>query len=532
MSSASDPARAAILEGATCLGVEFGSTRIKACLVGPDHRPIATGSHAWEGELVAGNWTYSLSEVWSGLQDAVADLFTQVERRYDVRPRGVRALGVSAMMHGYLALDGECVPLVPFRSWRNTTTARAAAELTERLGHNIPLRWSIAHLYQALLDGEPHVSRIESLTTLAGFVHRGLSGEHVLGVGDASGMFPIDPATGGYDARMLEVADGLLADHGWTRHLLEVLPAVLPAGREAGRLTAEGAALLDPSGSLQPGIPLCPPEGDAGTGMVATHSISPRTGNVSVGTSVFAMVVLDEPMTEVHPEIDVVTTPAGAPVAMVHCNNGAHELSEWTSLFHRFAVLAGSDADLDTVFGLLLREALDGEPDAGGVVAYNFLTGEPVAGGLVAGRPIVIRTPDSTLSLANLARALIFGIFGALTLGMQVLWQAGAKLDVLYAHGGLFRTEAVAQRLLAAALETPVAVGRSASEGGAWGVAVLAAFLCSETSDLERFLSDEVFADDASDPVAPDAEDVRGYQEFMKRYTSGIALQQVAVDVV
>lgn len=529
---ASEYERRAIAGGTTCLGVEFGSTRIKACLVGPDHHPIATGSYAWENEFRHGTWTYDSNEVWSGLQGAVSDLLTQVEKRYGERPTTFRALGVSAMMHGYLAFDADGSLLVPFRSWRNTSTGRAATELSDRLGQNIPLRWSIAHLYQAALDDEPHVPQVDYLTTLAGYVHWRLTGRKVLGVGDAAGMFPVDPATGSYDANMLASTDELLAGHGLRRGLADILPSVLLAGQEAGRLTPRGAALLDPSGMLRSDIPMCPPEGDAGTGMVATHSIAPRTGNVSVGTSVFAMVVLDEPLEQMYPEIDVVATPVGTSVAMVHCNNGASELDAWASVFQRFAKVLGRDVDADAIFEVLLREALDGELDGGGVLAYNYVSGEPIAGDLAGGRPIVVRSPDSHLTLANFARSLVFGVFGTLTIGMRVLAGAGVDLDMLFAHGGLFRTEGVAQRILAAAVNAPVAVGRSASEGGAWGIAVLAAYLGSPESDLEQFLSLEVFVDEEFTVISPDPDDVHGYSSFLEHYIAGIALQRVALDVL
>lgn len=524
--------RRAIVGGSTSLGIEFGSTRIKACLIDEDHQPIASGSHAWENDFVDGTWTYALEDAWAGLQAAFADLVAQVEDRFGVRPTTFGALGVSAMMHGYLAFDATGSLLVPFRTWRNTSTGRAATELTDRLGQNIPLRWSVAHLYQAVLDHEPHVPDVHFVTTLAGYIHWRLTGRRVLGVGDASGMFPIDPDTRGYDAEKLAMADELLASHGFTQPLVDLLPAVLVAGEQAGRLTAEGAALLDPTGALRPGIPLCPPEGDAGTGMVATHSIAPRTGNVSVGTSVFAMVVLEKPLERVHAEIDVVTTPVGAPVAMVHCNNGANELDAWVAVFRRFAGALGNDGDADAIFGLLLREALSGDRDAGGIVAYNHLSGEPIAG-LAAGRPLVVRTPDSHLTLANLARSLVFSVFGTLSLGMQVLAAEGVGLDALFAHGGLFRTEGVAQRLLAAAVETPVAVGRSAAEGGAWGIAVLAAYLdVAGEQDLECFLATRVFASAPLEVVDPDPDEVRGYAAFLDRYRAGIAVERVATDVL
>jgi sugar (pentulose or hexulose) kinase len=529
--------REAIEQGRTALGIEFGSTRIKACLVGPDNAPIASGSHDWENQLVDGVWTYSLDAVWAGLQESVAALLTDVERQYGVRPTTVGAIGVSAMMHGYLAFDDADELLVPFRTWRNTTTERASTELSALFGHNIPLRWSVAHLYQAILDAEPHVPQVRHLTTLAGYVHWRLTGQQVLGVGDASGMFPIDPATKDYDQRMLAQFDELVADRGPGQGVADLLPRVLPAGADAGALTDEGAALLDPTGTLRPGIPLCPPEGDAGTGMVATNSVAPRTGNVSAGTSIFAMVVLEKALERVHPELDLVTTPAGDLVAMVHCNNGASELGAWAEMFGQFAVALGQPADPDAVFGALLRSALEGDADGGGLLAYNYLSGEPITG-LEAGRPLFTRTPDSRLTLANFVRTQIYSAFGTLSLGMRVLAEEQVGLDAMFAHGGMFRTEGVAQRLLAAALGAPVAVGRTAGEGGAWGIAVLAAYRASARGaaapeqDLGAYLGAEAFADADIDVVEPDADDVAGFSAFLERYSAGLAIERAAVETL
>jgi sugar (pentulose or hexulose) kinase len=512
------------------LGIELGSTRIKACLISTDGAVLATGGHDWENQFVDRVWTYPVEAVWSGLQECVASLCADTERQHGVRPTTFGALGVSAMMHGYLALDGDGELLVPFRTWRNTTTERAATELTELFGVNIPLRWSVAHLYQAILDDEPHVAAVRSVTTLAGYVHRRLTGRHVLGVGDASGMFPIHPATRDYDSRMLAQYDTLVAERGFDRSLVDLLPAVLGAGQDAGQLTEEGAVLLDPSGALQAGIPLCPPEGDAGTGMVATNAVAPRTGNVSVGTSIFAMVVLERPLEQVHHEIDLVTTPVGDPVAMVHCNNGASELGAWAEVFGRFAAALGQPAEPDAVFGALLREALDGDADGGGLLAYNYLSGEPITG-LAEGRPLVVRTPGSRLTLGNFMRAQVYGAFGTLSLGMRVLEAEGVQVDTLFAHGGLFRTAGVAQRLLAAAVRAPVAVSRTASEGGPWGMAVLAAYLgAAGEQDLGTYLSRQVFADAAPDVVEPDAADLQGYAAFLERYVDGLAIERAAVE--
>ena len=524
-------AREAIEAGRTSLGIEFGSTRIKACLIGDDpSQVLAVGGHAWENRFEDRLWTYPLDAVWTGVQEAVAELRDDAERRHGVRPATVGAIGVSAMMHGYLAFDAAGDLLTPFRTWRNTNTGPAAAALSSELGVNIPLRWSIAHLYQAVLDGEPHVPSIDFVTTLAGYVHWRLTGERVLGVGDASGMFPI--ADGAYDPELVARVDRLAGDALPGASLVDLLPAILPAGRIAGRLTPEGALLLDPTGGLPAGIPLCPPEGDAGTGMVATDSVAPRTGNVSAGTSIFAMVVLERPLVEVHDELDVVATPAGDPVAMVHCNNGASELAAWAGMFARFAEAAGTPMDDDAVFEVLLREALVADADAGGVVAYNHLAGEPIVG-LVEGRPLVMRTPDSRLTLANAIRAQLFGVFGMLAIGMQVLQAEDVAIDRMFAHGGIFRTAGVAQRFLAGAIDAPVAVADGASEGGAWGIAVLAAFLAEpDGTDLAVYLRERVFRDLAVDVAYPTPADVAGFAAYLERYRAGLAVERAAVGAI
>jgi len=507
------------------LGVEFGSTRIKACLADADSPAtvLATGSYEWENSLLDGVWTYDLDEVWTGLRAAYADLVADLGEA----PTELAGIGISAMMHGYLAFDVTGKLLVPFRTWRNTSTGEAAAELSGLFGFNIPLRWSIAHLHQAVRDAEPHVPQIASLTTLAGYVHRQLTGRHVLGVGDASGMFPIDAAGTDYDADFLARYDRLVQG-SLPAPVRDLLPEVLPAGADAGTLTAEGAALLDPSGALRPGIPLCPPEGDAGTGMVATNAVAPRTGNVSAGTSVFAMVVLERPLSHPHPELDVVTTPVGDPVAMVHCNNGASELAAWAGMFSRFAEAAGTPLDADAVYDVLFREALDGATDAGGVLAYNHLAGEPIAG-TTEGRPLFVRTPESRLNLANAMRAQLYGVFGTLALGMRVLADEGVGLDRMSAHGGMFRTAGVAQRFLAAALDASVSVEESASEGGAWGVAVLAAYAASGAPDLAGYLASTVFTSGGSRTVAPAPDDVAGFRAYLDRYEAGLAVERAAV---
>ena len=455
MSDVTAETRAAITEGRTALGIELGSTRIKAVLIGPDHAPLAVGSHDWENQFVDRLWTYSLEAVWSGIQQCYAGLAQEARQRYDVELTSVGSLGVSAMMHGYLAVDSEGELLTPFRTWRNTNTGAAAEQLSTLFGYNIPHRWSVAHLFQAVLNKEDHVASIDYLTTLAGYVHWRLTGEKVLGVGDASGMFPIDIATGDYDATMLAQFDQLAAETGVELRLADLLPTIRSAGEPAGELTDEGAKLLDPTGRLQPGIVMCPPEGDAGTGMVATNSVAPRTGNVSAGTSIFAMVVLEHELSRVHRELDLVTTPAGDLVAMVHCNNGASELNAWVGLFAEFASALGVDADISTVFETLFTSALRGAPDGGGLMAYNYLSGEPITE-LDEGRPLFLRSPDSAFKLADFMRVQLFAALATLRIGMDVLQKdEGVRLDRMFAHGGLFKTKGVAQGFLAAAIDTP-----------------------------------------------------------------------------
>ncbi|WP_433824405.1 xylulokinase [Actinoplanes sp. CA-015351] len=523
--------RNTIESGRTAIGIELGSTRIKAVLTGPGHEAIAVGTHDWENQFVDRVWTYSQEAIWSGLQACFASLAADVRNRYGTELRTTGALGVSAMMHGYLAFGADGELLTPFRTWRNTNTGDASEALSELFGYNIPHRWSIAHLYQAVLNGEEHLASINHLTTLAGYVHWKLTGRQVLGVGDASGVFPIDIATGGYDTRRLSQFDELAAGR-LPLKLAELLPAVLPAGEPAGTLTEAGARLLDPSGTLQPGVVLCPPEGDAGTGMVATNSVARRTGNVSAGTSIFAMIVLDGELSRVHPEIDLVTTPAGDLVAMVHCNNGASELNAWAGLFAEFTTALGVEADSGKIFETLFRSALSGAPDGGGLMAFNNLSGEPITK-LHEGRPLFFRTPGSALSLASFMRTQLYAALATLRIGMDVLQKSeSVQLDRMFAHGGLFKTEGVAQSLLAAAINTPVSVGNLAAEGGAWGIAVLAAFVRDRANGqpLDDFLTTSVFADAALDTVSPDPADVAGFNEFMQRYVSALPIQQAAVD--
>ena len=429
----------------TALGIEFGSTRIKAVLIGPEHTPLAQGDYTWENQLHNGIWTYPLEQVWQGLQSAYAALAADVQQKYGCTLTKVGCIGISAMMHGYLAFDANGELLVPFRTWRNTITGAAAEELTAAFGFNIPQRWSIAHLYQAMLNKEEHLSKLDFFTTLAGYIHWKLSGEKVLGVGDASGMFPIDSTTGGYDAAMLQKFNTMAAAKGYAVDLNALLPEVLPAGADAGTLTEAGARLLDPAGNLQAGIPLCPPEGDAGTGMAATNSVAPRTGNVSAGTSIFAMVVLEKALSKVYPEIDMVTTPAGDPVAMVHCNNCTSDLNAWVELLAQNAELCGAKVNKGELFTKLFNLSLQGAPDCGGVIPVNYYSGEGVTH-FDAGRPMLLRGPESDFSLANLMRANIYSAFATLAIGLDILNEEHVTLDTLLGHGGLFKTPGVAQR--------------------------------------------------------------------------------------
>ncbi|GAB3256561.1 FGGY-family carbohydrate kinase [Kineosporia babensis] len=530
-------AREAIEAGRTALGIELGSTRIKATLIDETGTALATGSATWENQLVDEVWTYSVEAVHAGLQQAYADLKAQVGQQYGVRPVTFGALGVSAMMHGYLAFGADGELLVPFRTWRNTNTGPAAEALSQSFGVNIPLRWSVAHYYQALLNDEPHVPQVRSLNTLAGYVHKLLSGQDVLGVGDASGMFPIDAATGGYDVALLEKFQQLAAAQGSDAALLDLLPKVLPAGADAGRLTEAGAALLDTDGELQAGVPLAPPEGDAGTGMVATNAVSRRTGNVSAGTSIFAMVVLERPLANMHHEIDVVTTPEGLPVAMVHCNNGSSELGTWVGIFAEFAAALGVEASSDQIFQAVLGGALEAGEGSEGLLAYNLLSGEPIAA-LDEGRPLFVRTPGSRLTLGGFAKAQLYGVFATLSLGMRILASEGVAIDTMFAHGGLFRTGGIAQKTLAAAVGSPVSVGESATEGGSWGIALLAAYTRAVADgtaagrDLGTWLNETVFAAAQAESVTPTAEEIADYAAYLERWQAGLAVQHAAIDSI
>ena len=460
-------AKETIQQGKAILGIEFGSTRIKAVLIDGENKPIAQGSHEWENQLVDGLWTYSTEAIWYGLQDCYADLRKNVLAEYDIEIEELAAIGISAMMHGYMAFNEQQNILVPFRTWRNTNTAKAAAELSELFVYNIPLRWSISHIYQAILDNEEHVADIDFLTTLAGYIHWQLTGNKVLGIGDASGMLPIDPETHNYSAAMVEKFNKLIAPKGFNWTLLDILPEVLNAGENAGFLTAEGAKKLDISGHLKPGIPLCPPEGDAGTGMVATNAVKQRTGNVSAGTSSFSMIVLEKDLSKPYEMIDMVTTPDGSLVAMVHCNNCTSDLNAWVNLFKEYQQLLGIPVDMNEVFGKLYNNALTGDADCGGLIAYNYISGEPVTG-LAEGRPMFVRSANDKFNLANFMRANLYASVGVLKIGNDILFnEEHVQVDRITGHGGLFKTKGVGQRVLAAAINSPISVMETAGEGGA-----------------------------------------------------------------
>lgn len=518
------------LTGREALGIEFGSTRIKAVLIDEQCHPVASGGFGWENRLEDGVWTYHIDEVWTSLQAAYRELNEQVKALTGSYITDLSAIGFSAMMHGYLAFDKDDRLLAPFRTWRNTITGEAAGELTQLFGFNIPQRWSIAHLYQAILNGEEHVKDITFFTTLAGYVHWQLTGEKVLGIGDASGMFPIDSDTLNYDRTMLAKFAALDKVKQYPWHISDILPRVLLAGEAAGRLTAEGAKLLDVSGHLKAGIPLCPPEGDAGTGMTATNSVTVRTGNVSAGTSIFSMVVLEKALQNVYEEIDMVTTPTGKPVAMVHCNNCCTDLDYWVKLFCDFAGRAGSELGKPQIYDLLYQAALEGDADCGGVVNFNYFSGEPVSH-TEDGRPLFLRTQGANFTLANFFRAQIFAAMSTLKLGMKILEQEGVVIDKLFGHGGLFKTPIVGQKLMAGAMNAPVSVMKTAGEGGAWGAAVLAKYVADgNTLPLESYLNDVVFAECESSTVEPDSSDVKGFAEYMKRYEKALAVQRTAYE--
>ena len=524
-------AKSTIEAGKAILGIELGSTRIKAVLIDQENKPIAQGSHTWENQLVDGLWTYSIEAIWSGLQDCYADLRTNVKNAYGIEIETLAAIGVSAMMHGYMPFNKKEEILVPFRTWRNTNTGRAAAALSELFVYNIPLRWSISHLYQAILDNESHVNEIDFLTTLAGYVHWQITGEKVLGIGDASGMLPIDPTTHNYSAEMVAKFNKLIAPKEYNWKLEDILPKVLSAGENAGVLTPEGSKKLDASGHLKAGIPVCPPEGDAGTGMVATNAVKQRTGNVSAGTSSFSMIVLEKELSKPYEMIDMVTTPDGSLVAMVHCNNCTSDLNAWVNLFKEYQELLGIPVDMDEIYSKLYNIALTGDTDCGGLLSYNYISGEPVTG-LADGRPLFVRSANDKFNLANFMRTHLYASVGVLKIANDILFnEEKIKVDRITGHGGLFRTKGVGQRILAAAINSPISVMETAGEGGAWGIALLGSYLVNneKKQSLADFLDESVFVGDAGIEVSPTPEDVAGFNAYIENYKAGLPIEEAAV---
>ena len=523
-------AKETIQSGKATLGIEFGSTRIKCVLIDEDCNPIAQGSHTWENQLIDGLWTYSIDDIWTGLQDCYAQLRADVKEKYGVEIEILASMGVSAMMHGYMPFNKDGKILVPFRTWRNTNTGKAAAALSELFDFNIPLRWSISHLYQAILNNEPHVKDITFFTTLAGYIHGQLTGEKVLGIGDASGMLPIDPELKDFNRTMMDKFQKIIDPYGFPWKLADILPRVLVAGEEAGALTPEGARRLDPSGHLRAGVPLCPPEGDAGTGMTATNSVKQRTGNVSAGTSSFSMIVLEHKLSKPYPSIDIVTTPDGSPVAMVHCNNCTSDINAWVNIFKDYIELTGQKADMGELFTNLFNVALKGDPDCGGLVTYNYISGEPVTD-LADGRPLVVRSAKDKFTLANFMRANLYGAVAVLKIGNDILLKdEKVNVDRITGHGGFFTTPVVGQKILAAALNSPISVMKTAGEGGPWGMAILASYLVNNKNhqSLADYLDNNVFAGNTGSEVKPDPADVDGFNKYIENYKKGLEIEKAA----
>ena len=508
------------MEHTRILGIELGSTRIKAVAIDQNHQPVASGDYTWQSRFENGIWTYPLEEALVGLKTALSG----IEGR-----ELISAAGISAMMHGYLVFDKNWNLLVPFRTWQNTITAEAAEKLTQLFSFNIPQRWSIAHLYQAILNNEPHVKDIAHLTTLSGYIHYRLTGVNAVGIGEASGMFPIDPDTLDYDQTCIDLFDDLVRDLPFTAR--NVLPAVLPAGANAGYLTAEGAAWID--NLLPVGIPLAPPEGDAGTGMVATNAVAPRTGNVSAGTSIFSMVVLENKLSRVYPEIDIVTTPAGRPVAMVHGNNCTNDMNTWVNVLGEAATLMGAGFSTGELFTKFYQKSLEGDTDCGGLLVYNYLAGEAVTH-LYQGRPLVVRTPESKFTLANFLRAQLYATLATLRIGMDLIADEHIQIDSLTGHGGLFKTPGVGQRYMAAACNTPITCMETAGEGGPYGMALLAAYMLRKSHDeaLEDYLRSKVFLQTNATTIAPDASDIEGFARFMEQYRKGLTIEAAAIESI
>ncbi len=526
-----EPAKAIIENGQATLGCELGSTRIKAILVDASGRLLASGSQQWENRLEHGYWTYSMEQVWEGLAACYANLVSDVAARYDCPLRKLKAAGFSGMMHGYIAVGEDGELLTPFRTWRNNTTAQASTELTALFDWPVPQRWSVAHLYQAILDDEEHLHRLAGINTLAGYVHWKLSGEWVMGIGEASGMFPVDPDTGDYNGEMLDSFDALVEAKGFSWKLRDLLPRIVAVGENAGSISEAGAKLLDPGGQLQAGTALCPPEGDAGTGMVVTNAVRPGTGNVSAGTSVFAMLVLDRKLSKARSEIDLVLTPDGHLAGMAHSNNCTSDFDAWAGLLGEAARLLGAEFDHDKLFGTLLPLALEADEDCGGLLTYGYVSGEHLTG-FSEGRPLVVRKPDGAFTLANFVRAHLFSALGALRIGLDVLTRdEGVEVRQLCGHGGFFKTPQVGQRIMAAATNTPVSVCSGAGEGGAWGMALLAAYSVRENTQesLADYL-DRLIGDSVSQAVQPRADEVASFEDYFKRYKGGLAIEEAAVN--
>lgn len=523
-----------ILNGKTVLGIELGSTRIKGVLIDLSGKVLAVGIHDWENSFINNIWTYGIEEIHAGVRSCYRSLREEVEKKYSVKLRKISSIGISAMMHGYMALDKDGKQIAPFQTWRNTNTQKAADELTDLFQFNIPLRWSVAHLYQRILEREEHVKRLAYVSTLSGYIHWKLTGEKVIGVGDAAGMFPIDSDICDYDEEMVQKFDALIEKYEYNWKLRDIFPKVLVAGEQAGFLTKEGAAFLDETGNLEAGIPLCPPEGDAGTGMTATNSVAPRTGNVSAGTSTFAMIVLEKQLSKVYREIDMVTTPSGFPCAMSHANNGTSDLNAWVGLFGEFAKLMGYQVDMGELFGKLYSNSLNGDPDCGGLLAYGYYSGENITM-INEGRLAFLRTPESHFNLANFMKAHLYTSLGAVKMGLDILMEdEKVKVDRIMGHGGFFKTKGVGQRYLAAAVGAPVTVMDTASEGGAWGIALLAAYLIDKKEDekLEDYLENRIFGELAGETITPYVEDKKGFDVFMTHYKAGLEIEKKAIEVM
>ena len=516
------------------LGIEFGSTRIKGVLIDENHHPVASGGYGWENRIEDGVFVYHLDDVKKGLRACYGQLRDEVAEKYGQKLTKVQAIGISGMMHGYLVFDKAGKQIAPYRTWRNTITGEASEKLMELFKFNIPQRWSIAHLYQAILNKEEHVKDIAMLMTLASYVHYMLTGERVIGVDEASGMFPYDDDIKDYDAKRVAQFDELVAEYNFPWKLKEILPKVLPAGAPAGVLTAEGAALLDETGALQAGIPMCPPEGDAGTGMVATGAVTERTGSISAGTSSFSLQVLEKPLGGYYPEIDVVATPSGKPVAMAHCNNCTPDIDVWVKLMAQSMEVMGFKPDMNELYSKLFNLALEGEPDCSGMISFNYFAGEPLTG-TQAGRPMFLRMPDSKVTLANFMRTHLYGAIATLKLGIDFLAEKEqVETDRMLGHGGYFKTPGVGQQIMADALETPISVMETAGEGGPWGMALLAAYMVrkDEGETLEQYLANKVFADAKSSTLEPDPAGVEGFKAYIRHYQAALDAQKASVKMV